>query len=252
MSELPRGRLLTLANAPTVAAYTAAGFWGGETIYRIAVRHARETPDAFAVRDRHRRLTYRALVEAADRLAAHLAGHGVRPGQRIAMWLPSRVETAVGAPCLLAQRLCLLPVIAPRPPGGRGHRADRADARGGGDRSRLWRDADADLFDRLAGSRVRQARPLCRPRRSGAVCRSAGSRRGSGGQRRPEPGHLSALHLRHHRRAEGRHAQRQHLARHGADDGPRLGLGAHRALHAEPAQPQSRARRADHGTGGRR
>ncbi len=94
MSELPRGRLLTLANAPTVAAYTAAGFWGGETIYRIAVRHARETPDAFAVRDRHRRLTYRALVEAADRLAAHLAGHGVRPGQRIAVWLPSRVETA--------------------------------------------------------------------------------------------------------------------------------------------------------------
>ena len=76
-------------------AYTAAGLWGEETIYRLAARHARVAPDAFAVRDRYRRLTYATLVEAADRLAANLAGHGVRPGQRVAVWLPSRVETAV-------------------------------------------------------------------------------------------------------------------------------------------------------------
>ena len=90
------GPLLTLLNAADLAAYTEAGWWGDETIYAIAVRHARATPDAFAVRDRHRRLTYRELVAAADRLAAHLAGHGIRPGQRIALWLPSRVETAIG------------------------------------------------------------------------------------------------------------------------------------------------------------
>jgi len=40
-------------------------------------------------------LTYSALVDAADRLAANLAGRGIRPGQRIAVWLPSRVETAI-------------------------------------------------------------------------------------------------------------------------------------------------------------
>src|SRR5262249_43513699 len=34
------------------------------------------------------------LVESADRLAASLAGRGIRPGQRVAVWLPSRVETA--------------------------------------------------------------------------------------------------------------------------------------------------------------
>ena len=88
-------RLLTLLNPHDLAAYTAAGYWGEETLYAIADRHARATPDAFAVRDRHRRLTYQALVEAADRLAAHLAGHGIRRGQRIAVWLPSRVETAI-------------------------------------------------------------------------------------------------------------------------------------------------------------
>src|SRR5215472_14261593 len=78
-----------------VAAYTAAGSWGHETIYRLAARQARTTPGAFAVRDRFRRLTYAVLVDAADRLAASLAGRGIRPGQRVAVWLPSRVETAV-------------------------------------------------------------------------------------------------------------------------------------------------------------
>jgi acyl-CoA synthetase len=87
--------LLTLLNAPMLAAYTAAGYWGDETIYLLAAGQARAIPEAFAVRDRHRRLTYAALVESADRLAANLAGNGVRPGQRVAVWLPSRVETAV-------------------------------------------------------------------------------------------------------------------------------------------------------------
>jgi acyl-CoA synthetase (AMP-forming)/AMP-acid ligase II len=89
------GALLTLLNAPTLAAYTASGLWGNETIYQLAARHARATPAAFAVRDHHRRLTYPVLVEAADRLAANLAGHGVRSGDRVAVWLPSRVETAI-------------------------------------------------------------------------------------------------------------------------------------------------------------
>jgi acyl-CoA synthetase (AMP-forming)/AMP-acid ligase II len=87
--------LLTLLDAPKIAALTAAGHWGDETIYGLAARQARVAPGAFAVRDRHRRLTYDALVKAADRLAAKLAGHGARPGQRVAVWLPSRAETAV-------------------------------------------------------------------------------------------------------------------------------------------------------------
>ena len=87
--------LLTLLNAPILAAYTAAGFWGNETVYGLVVRHSRKVPDAFAVRDQHCRLSYAELVKAADRLAAHLAGHGLRPGQRVAVWLPSRIETAI-------------------------------------------------------------------------------------------------------------------------------------------------------------
>jgi acyl-CoA synthetase len=93
--EPSRTVLLTLLDAPKIAAFTMAGYWGDETIYRLAARHARVAPGAFAVRDRYRRLTYGALVEGADRLAASLAGNGVRRGQRVAVWLPSRVETAV-------------------------------------------------------------------------------------------------------------------------------------------------------------
>jgi len=89
------GALLTLLNAQSLAAYTAAGFWGDETLYAIAARHARSTPNRFAVRDRHRRLTYAALIEAANRLAGSLAGRGIRSGQRVAVWLPSRIETAI-------------------------------------------------------------------------------------------------------------------------------------------------------------
>src|SRR5436190_15221931 len=87
--------LLTLLNARDLAAYTAAGYWGSETLYATARRHAEATPDAFAVRDRTRRLSYRALIAAADRLAAHLAGAGLRAGERVALWAASRVETAV-------------------------------------------------------------------------------------------------------------------------------------------------------------
>ena len=129
MVSVQQTPLLTLLTAPIVAAYTAAGFWGDETIYHFAARHARTTPQAFAVRDRHRRLSYAELVEAADRLAAHLAGHGVRPGQRVAVWLPSRVETAV----VLIACSSLLPLLASRPHSSGDRRAGRPHARHGND-----------------------------------------------------------------------------------------------------------------------
>ena len=87
--------ILTRISAELIAQYEAAGFWRGETIYMQAQWHARRAPDAFAVRDRHRRISYRALIEAADALAADLAGRGVAYGQRVAVWLPSRIEGVV-------------------------------------------------------------------------------------------------------------------------------------------------------------
>jgi acyl-CoA synthetase (AMP-forming)/AMP-acid ligase II len=89
------GPLLTLLNTSTIRAYTAAGYWGNETIYGIAAGRAHDTPGRWAVRDWHRRLTYAALVKAADRLAGYLGARGLRAGERVAVWLPSGVETAI-------------------------------------------------------------------------------------------------------------------------------------------------------------
>ena len=87
--------MLTLFGKAALEAFTQAGFWGDDTIYALAARHAVATPEAPAVRDAAGALSYRALVEAADALAQDLAARGVRRGQRVAVWLPSRAETAV-------------------------------------------------------------------------------------------------------------------------------------------------------------
>lgn len=87
--------ILTSLSTGRIADHTASGHWRDQTIYMEAAAHAARTPDAFAVRDAVRRLTYRELIDAADCLAGDLAAKGVRPGQRLAVWLPSRVETAI-------------------------------------------------------------------------------------------------------------------------------------------------------------
>jgi acyl-CoA synthetase (AMP-forming)/AMP-acid ligase II len=87
--------ILSLLSAERLAEHTRDGFWGEDTIYALAAGQAARSPNAFAIRDRFRRLTYRQIVDAADALAADLAARGLRAGQRVAVWLPSRVETAI-------------------------------------------------------------------------------------------------------------------------------------------------------------
>ena len=87
--------ILTRLSAELIEKYESEGFWRGDTIYALVRWHAQHAPQAFALRDRFRRLTYRQLLAAADTLAADLARHGVRAGQRVGVWLPSRIESVV-------------------------------------------------------------------------------------------------------------------------------------------------------------
>jgi acyl-CoA synthetase len=87
--------ILTLLSAELIERYTAAGHWRDDTIYSLVRDHARRAPEKFALRDRFRRLGYGALVAAVDALAADLAARGVRPGERVAVWLPSRIESVI-------------------------------------------------------------------------------------------------------------------------------------------------------------
>ena len=86
---------ITIPTAEQKRQYRASGFWQDQTIYQIVRGHAERAPSRFAVRDRYRRLTYRQLVAAAERLAAHLSENGIEPGQQVAVWLPNRLETVV-------------------------------------------------------------------------------------------------------------------------------------------------------------
>src|SRR5438309_308255 len=91
----PMNTILTLLGAEQMRRYSAAGLWGDGTIYALARQHAERAPARHAVRERGRRISYGELIAAADRLAADLDTHGVRAGQRVAVWLPSRLECAV-------------------------------------------------------------------------------------------------------------------------------------------------------------
>ena len=87
--------ILTRLSAELIRKYEAEGFWRSDTIYSLVRGHAERAPDSFAVRDRFRRLTYRQLLTATDAFAADLARHGVRAGERIGVWLPSRIESVI-------------------------------------------------------------------------------------------------------------------------------------------------------------
>jgi acyl-CoA synthetase (AMP-forming)/AMP-acid ligase II len=91
----PMNTILTLLSADLIKNCYAAGFWRDDTIYSLVRAHARRAPKRFAVRDRLRRTSYGDLVAAADALAADLAARGVKPGERLSVWLPSRLESVI-------------------------------------------------------------------------------------------------------------------------------------------------------------
>jgi acyl-CoA synthetase len=66
-----------------------------DTLYSLARRHATERGSAYAVRDSARRLTWSALVAWVDAVASNLQASGLRTGDRVAVWLPNRLESVV-------------------------------------------------------------------------------------------------------------------------------------------------------------
>ncbi len=87
--------LLTRLSRSDIDRFYAAGYWQDATIYALTAEHALAQPDAIAIREHERTVTYAQLIAAADALVAELAARGVRAGQRVAVWLPSRAEVAV-------------------------------------------------------------------------------------------------------------------------------------------------------------
>lgn len=87
--------MLTLLSRRRLDETHASGHWRDDTIFSLVMRHAQEAPDRIAIRDRSGTLTYSELAARAEALSRHLSQSGVRQGQRVAVWLSSRIETAI-------------------------------------------------------------------------------------------------------------------------------------------------------------
>ncbi|MGW1027395.1 class I adenylate-forming enzyme family protein [Streptomyces sp. NPDC002577] len=74
---------------------TAHALGASRTLWELVDRRAALTPDAPVLLQDDRRLTFGALRDRAERVAAGLYGMGVRPGTVVAWQLPTRIETAL-------------------------------------------------------------------------------------------------------------------------------------------------------------
>src|SRR2546430_1219415 len=73
---------LTLHHPAAARRYYAEGLWGADTFYSLLARNADAQPDAPALRDGKRRLTWSETLAWVDGVAADLAGHGLAGGGR--------------------------------------------------------------------------------------------------------------------------------------------------------------------------
>src|SRR5580765_246007 len=87
--------LLTLHDPEAARRYYDAGLWRADTLYTLLCEHAARRPDDFALRDGARRLSWRGLLALVDAVAADLDAAGLKRGERVAVWLPSRVEAVI-------------------------------------------------------------------------------------------------------------------------------------------------------------
>jgi acyl-CoA synthetase len=87
--------ILTLHNPENARDYYLSGIWQQETLYTLARRHARERPTSCALRDADLRLTWREVVDWVDSVAEALHRQGLRPGDRVGIWLPNVVHTTI-------------------------------------------------------------------------------------------------------------------------------------------------------------
>ncbi len=88
-------KILTLLSQEQLDKFYAAGHWRDATIFTLAQHFAQIKPDGIVVRDGSQCLTYRQLVERAECLANEFNQAGLVSGDRVAVWLSSRAETAI-------------------------------------------------------------------------------------------------------------------------------------------------------------
>lgn len=87
--------ILTLHDPQTARQYYREGLWQEHTLYSLLREHARSRPAAFALRDAVHRLSWSDLLAWVDSTAEDLHRAGLKRGERVSLWIPSRAESVV-------------------------------------------------------------------------------------------------------------------------------------------------------------
>jgi acyl-CoA synthetase len=87
--------LLTLLHPQVARDFYESGFWREETFYSLLEKHVQASPETICLRDSQHSLTWRQLLLWVDSFAFGLQELGLKPTDRVAVWLPSRVESIV-------------------------------------------------------------------------------------------------------------------------------------------------------------
>ena len=116
------------------------------SIPQVFATQVARTPQAVAITCEGQTLTYGELEEAANRLAHLLAGHGVGPGQRVALLLPRSAPAIVAILAVLKTGAAYLPLDPAHPDARIGFMLD--------DATPIAAITTADLRPRLQGSGV--------------------------------------------------------------------------------------------------
>ena len=88
--------VLTLHDPAAAKRYYDEGLWLPDTFHSLIERHASARPDAPAMRDSARRISWGELLDRTDAVAADLHAAGLSPGERVSLWTSNRIESVVG------------------------------------------------------------------------------------------------------------------------------------------------------------
>jgi len=86
---------LTLHHPADARRYYERGLWTEDTFYSLLSRHAEERPNAPALQDGRRMVSWSELRLWVDGVAASLREYGLVGGDRVSIWMSNRVEAIV-------------------------------------------------------------------------------------------------------------------------------------------------------------
>ena len=86
---------LTLHHPTAAERYYQQGLWRKDTFYSLLNRHADERPDAVALQDGRRAVSWSELRQWVDGVASSLCEFGLIGGDRVSIWMSNRIEAVV-------------------------------------------------------------------------------------------------------------------------------------------------------------